>query len=717
MGTLTKVPTSQPFFFEKIFCHQLSKAGGGNMELNEKAYLKKTLQVVENKIEVSKQKFKETRLRLKQGVADLSDNFYEERAGGDLSNNYSSLSNIEYLQDEFYRSVKRLNLQKNSPYFARIDFKPEGKTRVQHVYIGLGTISENQKLYVADWRAPISSMYYDYSLGDASYTTGSEVHNGEILLKRQYKIENGQLLSYFDTDLTINDEILQEILSHNVSVKMKQIVSTIQKEQNSIVRQDTNENILVQGIAGSGKTSIVLHRAAYLLYKHRGQIKSSDIQILSPNNVFSSYIAEVLPQLGEDNLVETTFAQIARAELKRPIQSREAMLDEIASNPKQEELNEISYKSSYEYLDNLLRFLKGPLLETFSPKDLSYVVKEDIHNNIETIDFPAEQTKELFFKTFKGLDLYERINKIAWQYAMVFTEARHYTKEQNRGLRDRFKKILYTFFPIRDIDKIFEIFMARENLKLNKRPAIDYMDKGTYLAIKYFFYGFDHDFSAKYLIIDEMQDFTPVDIYLFKKLWHCPCIVVGDVNQSIEKNISDEYLQITADFLGCKLIKLNKTYRSTKEIAKFANSMIGLENIDFVNRHGQEPTVYQTSNQAKKIKELIDSECSSFDHIAIICKCNKEAKALEKNLKKYVDCSILTEPEDYNNSILITTCATAKGIEFDAVIIPNAEKDNYHNTIDKNILYVSSTRALHKLFFVSESEPSTLLSGAKLVKE
>lgn len=687
------------------------------MEINEKKHLESVVKIIDKKIDVNLSKLQNAHSRLKQGVKSLSENFHEEQSGDTLSNTYANLSTIESLQDGFHKSLKRLQLQKKTPYFARIDFTPYGNKKPQHIYIGLGTIAENQKIYVADWRAPISSMYYDYTLGSAEYTVGQEKKRGKLSLKRQYKIEDGQLLSYFDTDLTINDEILQEILSHNVSVKMKQIVSTIQKEQNKIVRSDTSVNILVQGIAGSGKTSIALHRAAYLLYKHRGQITSNDIQIISPNNIFSSYIAEVLPQLGEDNLVETTFAQIARAELKRPVQSREKMLDEIASNPKQELLNEISYKSSYEYLDALLRFLKGAYLDTFSPRDLSYVVREDLDNNVETIDFPAEQTKELFFKNFKGLDLYERINRIAWQYAMVFTEQRHYTKEQNRALRDRFKKILYTFLPIRDIDKIYEIFMARQNLKASKGQTIEYMDKGTYLAIKYFIYGFDHDFSAKYLIIDEMQDFTPVDIYLFKKLWHCPCIVVGDVNQCIEKNLSSEYLQITADFLGCKLIELNKTYRSTKEIAKFANSMIGLNNVEFVNRSGKAPTLIKTKNQAETIKDIIEKECADFDHIAIICKCNKEARELEKSLRKELDCIILSQPEDYNNRILITTCATAKGIEFDAVIIPNADKDNYNNNIDKNIFYVSSTRALHKLFFVSGSEPSKWLKNIPNVIE
>lgn len=686
-------------------------------QLSEKEYLHKTLKILNKKIEENNKKLNKAREEYENKKREISENFSDYSRGGDLSGAYSHIADLQSIENLIEKENKRLHNQKATPYFARIDFLPQNKKTSQKVYIGLGNIIDNNKVYVADWRAPICSMYYDFNLGPASFTIDKKQYRGEITLKRQYKIENGQLLSYFDTDLTINDEILQDILSHNVTTKMKQIVSSIQKEQNAIVRCDINDNILVQGIAGSGKTSIALHRAAFLLYKYRNQIKSSDILIISPNNIFSSYISDVLPQLGEDNLVETTFAQIARSELERPIQTREDMLDEIATNPKQEDLNEISYKSSYEYLDSLLRFLKGPFLETFSPVDLSYVVKEDDEGNKETIDFPASQTKELFFKTFKGLDLYERINKIAWQYAMVFTEERHYNKQQNAGLKERFKKILYSFLPIRDVEKIHQIFMARENLKSYKSTTIKYMDKGTYLAIKYFLYGFEHDFSAKYLIIDEMQDFTPVDIYIFKKLWSCPCIVVGDVNQSIEKNVSDDYLQITADFLGCKLIELNKTYRSTKQIAQFSNKMIGIENIEYVNRTGEEPCIYQTATQEKTIANIISSKCADYEHIAIICKCNSEAKALYSKLKAYVDCKIIKEPQDYNNRILITTCATAKGIEFDAVIVPNATFTNYSNTIDKNILYVSSTRALHKLFFITDNRPSVFLKDLQIIKD
>ena len=681
------------------------------MDEFELKYCENVNRILSKKLNDIRKKINELSQRFAEMRKDLDMNYSDYVRGGDMAERRSSMENIEELENNYEQEKKRLNLQIKTPYFARIDFTLQGKENPQKIYIGIGSITHNKKLYVADWRAPISSMYYDASIGDASFNIGENKYYGKVTLKRQYKIENGKLISYFDTDLTINDEILQEILSQNVSVKMKQIVTSIQKEQNAIVRSDINENMLVQGIAGSGKTSIALHRAAYLLYKHRKDIKSSDVIILSPNNVFSSYISEVLPQLGENNLVETTFAQIARAELKRPIESRENLLDEIATRPSQDQLNEISYKSSYEYLDSLLRFLKGPFTETFTPQTLSFCIKDNEDEEKEYITFPEEQTKELFFKTFKGYDIYERINKIAWQYAMVFTEQRHYNKEQNAGLKDRFKKLLYNFLPIKDVDKVYQIFMAREELVSHRGNNIKYMDKGTILAIKHYMYGFEHDYSAKYLIVDEMQDFTPVDIYLFKKLWTCPCIVVGDVNQCIEKNLSDEYLKITADFLGCKLLDLKKTYRSTREIAQFTNELIGQSDNEYVNRSGEKPTLFMTNNQANKIEEIIKTKCQSYDHIAIICKCNKEAEGVYKSLSKKIDCTLMQMPDDYNNRILVTTCATAKGIEFDAVIIPNATEENYKNAIDKNVLYVSSTRALHMLAFVSEKTPTPFLKN------
>ncbi len=687
------------------------------MDKKELEHLDKTLQSLDKSSNELVEKIQKNKQQIERDKKYISDNYYELSKDGVgnvnlLATYYNNLAELDDQLTGYEKEYNKLLKQKNSPYFARFDFKADGNESPEQIYLGLSTINDKDNIFVYDWRAPISSMYYDFGLGRGFYYVDRKATAGEIALKRQYKIENGILKSYFDTTLAIEDEILRDILSKNTSVKMKQIVSSIQKEQNQIVRSEEYDHLLVQGVAGSGKTSIALHRAAYLLYRHRKTLKSDDILIISPNNIFSSYIGDVLPELGEDNLIETTFAQIASVELRRSLQSREEMLDEIATNPKQDLLNEISFKSSFEYLDELLKFLNGDLAETFSPQTLKFITKVDDDGNIlDQIEFPEEQTKKLFFDTFKNYSIDERIKKIAWQYSMFFTSSRHYNKEQNRGLRERFTKILYNFLPLNDIFKIYDVFLTRMGLKVNTKERVDYMDKGALLLIKHYLYGFSHDFSAKYLIIDECQDFSPVDLYIFKKLWPCPSILLGDINQCIEKCLPKDYNTRVAKLWGCEYMELGKTYRSTKQIAKFAHGMLGLKNIEYVNRDGNEPKLVKSSQDklADEIANLIEEECKSYEHIAIICKCKKEAKALAKLLKGKLAYKFIENPEDYNNRILLTTCATAKGIEFDAVIIPYADKANYNNSLDRNILYVASTRALHKLFFISTETPSTFL--------
>lgn len=675
------------------------------IETEELEYLDKAVKILIKKLDTLDIKLAGVKKEFNNSKKTLSDDFYYYDKEGSLGKIYSDISKLEERINQGEIDRKRILTQMGSPYFARIDFKPSNAKDFQKIYIGINNLVDEKEVLVADWRAPISSMYYDFSLGEASFDNGLEEVKGKLMLKRQYKIENRNLISYFDSDLTIQDDILQEVLSKNSSAKMKQIASSIQKEQNRIVRTEEFDHVLVQGVAGSGKTSIALHRAAYLLYKHRKTLKSSDIVIISPNSIFSSYISDVLPELGEDNLAETTFENIARVELHKPLESREDMLDKIATNATQEKLNEISFKSSFDYLEALLSFLETSLVETFSPRTLTYNIGLDAE---DVVYFTEEQTRQLFFKAYKGLPIYKRIEKIAWQYAMFFAEPRHYNKLQFSGLRDRFKKILYNFLPIKDVDKLFEIFLAREGLEKPNGKTVSYMDKGALLAIKHFLYGFEHDFTAKYLIIDEMQDFSPVDLYLFKKLWPCPSIILGDINQCIEKCLNRSYLKDAATLLDAHLVELKKTYRSTKEIATFAHELIGLDGIEYVNRSGESPKVIKSENQADEIVKIV-KENNNFAHIAIICKCNKECQELAKQLKGKLDFAIINSPEDYNNKVLLTTCATAKGIEFDCVIVPNAEKNNYSNSLEKNILYVSSTRALHKLFFIYSNEKSKFL--------
>lgn len=692
----------------------MATATGGNMDKEEHIYFDETIHSIDQEIKSTIQRIDKIDTDLHVKKQELSENYYDVDKSKDLSTYYEIMTHLEEQDRNMRVNLKKLQRQKKAPYFSRIDFIASGKTEAQKIYIGLSNVKNGNSILVYDWRAPISSLYYDFTLGNAFFMVDHKAHTGEVTLKRQYKIEDSTLISYFDTSLTIEDDILQDVLSKNASPKMKQIVSSIQKEQNIIVRTEEFDNILVQGVAGSGKTSIALHRAAYLLYTHRNSLKSSDILIMSPNNIFSGYISEVLPQLGEENLVETSFDQIAMVELKKPLQSREDMLDEIATHPKQETLNEISFKSSFEYLGELLKFLKGDFLNTFTPKTMSFITNVTMNQDNEPVTtcevFTADETSKLFFDTFRNQTIEERLNKIAWQYAKRFSDKRHYNKTQNRDLKNRFKKFLYRFLPLQDPDKVFEIFLARMNLSLPKSNTIGYMDKGALLIIKHYLFGFNHDYSAKYLIIDEMQDFTPVDFYLFKKLWSCPSIVLGDINQCIEKTLTRDYLQQISEYLGTELIELNKTYRSTKEIAQFTHQMIGLDHITYVNRNGDKPKLIQTTDTVRAIQQILEQECAQYDHIAIICKCQKELKQLAKELKGKVNYTLLENPEDYSQKVLLTTCATAKGIEFDCVIVPNANAENYVNSLDKNILYVSSTRALHKLFFIANASPTKFLN-------
>ena len=296
-----------------IYVSKQKNGGKKIMDKIEQQYFNATHDCIQKEVDKAISKIEKLGFQVDKDKQYITDNYYELSKDGNLIRYYTDLAQADDTLTELVKTRHRLEKQLTSPYFARIDFTADGQTENDQIYIGLGTINDKDKIYVYDWRAPISSMYYDFEPGRAFYYVDRKATAGKLTLKRQYKIENGILKSYFDTNLTIQDEILQDILSKNTSSKMKQIVSTIQKEQNKIVRTEEFDHMVIQGVAGSGKTSIALHRAAYLLYRHRKTLKSNDILIISPNNVFSGYISDVLPELGEDNLVETTFAQIASA--------------------------------------------------------------------------------------------------------------------------------------------------------------------------------------------------------------------------------------------------------------------------------------------------------------------------------------------------------------------------------------------------------------------
>lgn len=675
----------------------------------EQKYLEKVELAIDKNIENWKNERDEAKKMSTTLLAERAENFYmldNDMSASDSAYYINKIDDADATVENLTKKIEIFEKTKDRPYFARIDFKENGADAAGKYYIGLHYIALDKTAYVYDWRAPISSLYYNYDEGKASFTAPDGEVEGEITLKRQYNIENGKLNYYINTKETINDEILQEVLSKHASPKMRQIVSTIQKEQNAIIREENFRTILVQGVAGSGKTSIALHRAGYLLYNHRDDFSSSDVLILSPSNLFSNYVSDVLPELGEDNVIEMTFSHIARTELKRPVESRENLMDEVYKDKNQTKLNEIAYKSSFDYLNALTKFLTETFAAVFNPRDMLFKPADAKEDSYNAFYFSKEEMKKLYFESFATLPINKRIEYMT----DILIERFGLSPKETELIKPRFKSMLYRFFPLSDIYKICEVFYSRENLSVPSFDKLAYEDVATLLMIKQFIFGLDHDFSTKYVIIDEMQDFTPVHFYLFNKIWDCPKIILGDINQCIEKTLSKKYLLELSRFLKAKLIVLNKTYRSTRQISQFSQKLIGLKGVINMNREGEEPELIKTTDTARTLLRLIDENRNKFEHTAIVCKTSDEVKKVAKMLDGKEKYEVIVGSDfSFDFPLVITTAATSKGIEFDHVIVPFADKENYRSELDKNMLYVATTRALHKLEFVFEGQKSKFL--------
>lgn len=653
------------------------------------------LQISENLLKIAEQ---EKAINLSRDLLTMNFNDLDNE---ELSRHKVDIDEGEKIVKILEKNNKRLEKQTSRPYFARIDFKSNGQE--EKIYIGLGLVKDGQSPIVYDWRAPISSMYYDFDIGNAHYSCEEGRIEGDITLKRQFSIEDQKLKYFIDTSQTINDEILQEVLSKNTSSKMKEIVSTIQREQNQLIRVDEMKNMLVQGVAGSGKTSVALHRAGYLLYKNK-DITSDEILILSPSSLFSDYISQVLPELGEDNLLQGTFLNIAKAELGTKILSRESLVDELILNKKEDKLLSVAYKSSFSFLEDLIDFLKNTFTKTFRPRQLSFSTKESEN---PLFVFTKEEMEKLFFETYKDLPVSKRISYMS-EYLI---ERFNLKKKEFLPIKDRFAKMLYNFFPTTDLNKILSLFLLTKGIDENKTNIFEYDDLAGLLIIKEFMFGIKTDDKVKYLIIDEMQDFTPAHFYIFNKIWPCPKLLLGDINQCIEKKLSKDYLHMLSDYLKADLITLNKTYRSTKQISQFCQKIIGLTDVINVNRDGEKPEIIKTADQTMTIKACVLENQDQFKHIAVVCKTSQEAKEIYEDLSKVLNVKLLDEKQTtLKDKVLITTATCCKGIEFDYVIIPNCDEYNYKDGLDQNLLYIAGTRALHKLTILYTNKKSSFLN-------
>ncbi len=632
--------------------------------------------------------------------------------------------------EEVENKIALLEKLIQSPYFARIDFKFEGEDMFEKIYIGRSSLMKDNsyEMCVYDWRSPIASVFYRFVTGQAFYDAPAGRITGEVSLKRQYEIKKGILEYFFDADVQIVDEFLRKLLSQNNSLKMKTIVETIQKEQDIVIRDMENDLMMVQGVAGSGKTSIALHRAAYLMYQGlSSKLSANNIIVISPNTLFEQYISNVIPELGEDNVISMVFEDMLAAIIKnRRIQSRNQFLENLitSSGYRSTIKNSIEFKTSHQFMEILNLFIYDIPYKWIEFEDIYYdgqfiVSKEILKEKIIGRKEVPLGVKLKHLEDFIVDLIYElkkiRINNLAKKEMLKFTEL-DIIELYQKLLRD--KEYFYTLAKDFEIPEDMEdiLVYTQENLNSN----LLFYDDATVLAYIYLkIYGVNEYKNIKQVVIDEAQDYYYLHYVIFSLLFeNSKFTILGDINQTLGKKEDMTIYDQIRKILNKKkssLATMDKSFRCTNEIltysSKFAQQCMEIKSF---NRKGDEPGIYARDSQSS-LKDLIMTEIKyckdkGYQSIALICKTEKNSLSLFTSLKDSIDVQIMTNDSTTElQGVFIIPVYMSKGLEFDAVLICDADSTNYHSEDDKNLLYIASTRALHRLNLFCMGEASSLL--------
>lgn len=563
-----------------------------------------------------------------------------------------------------------------------------------------------------DWRAPISGMFYDYELGKAVYTSPTGEINGDISLKRQYRIRKGKMEYMIESSLTVHDEILQKELSSNADDKMKNIVTTIQREQNRIIRNEEAHVLIIQGVAGSGKTSIALHRIAYLLYTLKGNISSKDILIISPNKVFGDYISNVLPELGEESVPETSMEQILSGVLenKYKYQNFFEQVTELLEQTSSDFIERIKYKSSFEFISQLDKFILYMENNYFKAAE----VKLTRH-----ITIPAEYIEEQF-RRFSRYPMRQRSEAMT-DYILEMMKVQYYftiTTSEKNLLKKEIKKMFAGNNDLQ-IYKEFFVWVGKPELfKLRKNRMLEYADLAP---LAYLHLALDGNITSpgvKHLLIDEMQDYSPIQYKVIQKLYPCRKTILGDASQSVNPYGSSTADMIRKAFTIGEIMKLCKSYRSTFEITDFSQKIQTNHELEPIIRHGEPPAILRFEDVKQEILgifSIISSfKKSGYTSLGIVCKTETQARELSESLRVHTgDIHFLSNQSSaFMKGIIVTSSHMAKGLEFDEVIVPYVNGKNYNSAIDKSMLYVAVTRAMHRLTLTYNGRPSEFIPAS-----
>ncbi|MBQ7136914.1 MAG: AAA family ATPase [Bacilli bacterium] len=665
----------------------------------EENYLKDTVEVVRNKISELGQQLYDR----EEKVHEFQKFIWESQHDMDPTEMRSMMSDndleISMMMNKGKYFQKLFRIQ-NSPYFGAITFEED--SGCNKVYIGITHVEDevNDKYLVHDWRAPICSMFYDYETGPASYIAPEGIIKGKITNKRQFKIENAKIKRVFDNNLNIDDELLQEVLATESSDKMKNIVNTIQQEQNAIIRNIEDKILIVQGIAGSGKTSVALHRIAFLLYKIEN-LNSKNILIFSPNQVFSEYISNVLPELGEDNTMQTTFHDFLKVQLPE-FNQVESFTSFVARYYKYEEKNPmlVKYKQSDEIIKYIDKYVENLIKKIKFEQD--YICHD--------FEITKEELNDLFHDRYNKLLPFDRVKHIAEYYSRKYyncNKSKQKSIESNLykllNIKKDYKKIYKYFLQSAEFTEGYKgVITEKEITETVSHKLIKYEDACLLVYLKGMLEGFDYQGNIKEVVIDEAQDYSRLQYIIINKIFkRSGFTILGDINQTINpyykyKSLND----LNEIFKDSIYLELTKTYRSSPEIIQHTNNILGLKHISAIRHNNNCPVIFksQKSDLKEQLIEDIEGLQRNSKSIAVITKTDQESEYIYDLLKDDIAAiNILSgNTKEFNKNLVVLPSYIAKGLEFDATII-YTKNDNQYTEDEKYLYYVACTRSQHQL--------------------
>lgn len=701
----------------------------------EETHLKEISALLKQQIKIQSNHLKKQKGDIVEERSQASSEFND--VSGESAIQFSQMLQTMQLREREYlnasEQLSKMQILYKSPYFGRISIENEEGER-EHLYIGLSTFREpkTDDVLIYDWRAPISSLFYENKVGKARY----QIPDGEYIPvtiqgRRQYKVKYDELLQVLDADIYVGDEVLQSLLSDTAKEKMKSIVATIQSDQNVVIRSSNKDNLIVLGPPGSGKTSVAMQRIAYLLYEYRQTMNARSILLISPSDLFNDYISNVLPELGEDNVQHTTYYRLLR-DLKLSYYKAETSYENIERLQKasKEEREHYAFKGSHAYVKQLLKYIEslkkngmpfynlkveGKLFvsakkltdlfyDKFGALDIDFRLKKIRTVLLEKIEQEKTKDRKVLMKELKSVNTYIGTDKEIEQQA-------------NEKLQKRYGKLESAIHQLGfvNLNKMYlhSITYQNDNLKTQmiqaattetlKQRILYYEDLAPIMYMQAVVKGLYTDNTIKHIVIDEIQDYSYLQLLTIKAMHpKAHYTLLGDKNQVVHPQMKDSLAGPLSKHF--KAVELNKSYRSTNEITDFMSAILNNTTTESLGVSGDKPQIIETKAVSETIAQLVGSHYKEEESFVILCKNKLACEQLYNELKPLLpQLQLVTEEQKvYMKGLLIMPGYMAKGFEFTTVLVADANAHVYREEMDAYLLYTIASRATRQLFLVTD---------------